>query len=461
MEHKIATWVRAAFVPAVALSLTAQVLAANDSMSTSQKSTATQASQKQHATQTQTYRGTRATQLIGKDVKSPDGKKLGEISDLVVDMNSGNVRYAILAFDPGIFWGERLFAVPTTELKAGKGNDEVVYNMTRERLEKAGVEKNRWPGAVRERDYMAGLDRTYGVVQPSEYRRAYSASELLGKDVNGRGGDEIGEIRDLVIDMNRQRVHYAVLAFDPSWAAPEKLFAFPVSAFRFTEGKDELALDVDKSRLQAMRSFDQRLWTTFATPAFVTDIDRYLITVTPVSVTPSTQGQTKAGTGASSSAGAGQGSAAVSSSPEYSASMQRLQTAAQKLRESIQAMAQQPAGERRNQAMKEAQQALYDTNQAMIQLPPELRSEPKPQTGTTASSAATGSTGSPGASQTEYGRTMDKLQKSAQQLRESIQAMAQQPPAKARNQAIKEAHQALYDVNAAMAWVAANQHTQK
>jgi sporulation protein YlmC with PRC-barrel domain len=460
MELKSATWMRAAFVPAIALSLTAQVLAANDNMPTTQKPTATQSTQKQQAAQKQSYRGMRATQLIGMDVKSPEGKKLGEISDLIVDMNSANVRYAILAFDPGIFSGERLFAVPTSELRSGRGKNEVVYNMSRERLEKAGVEKNRWPGAVRDRDYLAGLDRTYGVVQPSEQRRAYSASELLGKDVNGRGGDDIGEIRDLVIDMNGQRVHYAVLAFDPSWAAPEKLFAFPVSAFRFTDGKDELAVDVDKSRLQTMRSFDQRIWTGFATPAFVTDIDRYLITITPVSADSATRGQTKGGTGASSATGSGQASAAVSSSPEYTASMKRLQSSAQKLRESIQAMAQQPAGERRNQAIKEAQQALYDTNQAMIQLPPELRSEPKPQTGKTGSSAATGSTGSAAASQAEYGPTMEKLQKSAQQLRESIQAMAQQTPAEARNQAIKEAHQALYDVNAAMAWVAANQHTQ-
>jgi hypothetical protein len=34
-------------------------------------------------------------------------------------MDTGQVRYAMLEFDPGIFEGERLFAVPTTKLQLG------------------------------------------------------------------------------------------------------------------------------------------------------------------------------------------------------------------------------------------------------------------------------------------------------------------------------------------------------
>jgi sporulation protein YlmC with PRC-barrel domain len=355
---------RTAMIPAaVALALSGSAFGATQS---SQPKSADHA----QMTKSQNLREVRASNLIGQNVKSPQGKSLGGITDLIVDMNTGNVRYAILSFDPGIFSGERLFAVPTKELKLGPGKNEVVYNMTRERLESAGVEKRDWPGALRNRDYLAGLDRTYGgVVQPSQDRRAFSASELLGKDVNGRQGEEIGEIRDLVIDMNGQRVHYAVLAFDPSWAAPERLFAFPVSAFTFTQGKDELALDLDKSGLKGMRSFDHSLWTAYSTPAFVTDIDRYLITITPLADRTSSSGKSAATGASSTSAASSQGGSVVTTSPEYTASMKRLQDAAQKLREAIQAMAQQPAGDRRNQAIKEAHQALNETNQAMVQLP--------------------------------------------------------------------------------------------
>ena len=36
-------------------------------------------------------------------------------------------------------------------------------------------------------------------------------------------------------------------------------------------------------------------------------------------------------------------------------------------------MAQQPAGERRNQAAQQAREALLETQQAMVMLPPDLR----------------------------------------------------------------------------------------
>ena len=60
---------------------------------------------------------------------------------------------------------------------------------------------------------------------------------------------------------------------------------------------------------------------------------------------------------------------------DYTKPMERLFQAAQRLREAVQAMAQQPAGERRNKAMDQAREALLQTQQAMVQLPPELRTE--------------------------------------------------------------------------------------
>lgn len=59
--------------------------------------------------------------------------------------------------------------------------------------------------------------------------------------------------------------------------------------------------------------------------------------------------------------------------PDYSQSMDRLRIAAQNLREAMQAMAQQPASDRRNRAMESARDALLETQQSMVQLPSELR----------------------------------------------------------------------------------------
>lgn len=127
---------------------------------------------------------------------------------------------------------------------------------------------------------------------------------------------------------------------------------------------------------------------------------------------------------------AGAQSSGATAPTNYGESMVRLQQAAQKLREAVQAMAQQPAGPRRNAAADEAREAIVETQRAMIQLPPDLRmgqgSEPN------------------------YTQSMARLQEAAQRLRDAVQAMAQQPAGPRRNEAMQQANQALFDTQQAM-----------
>lgn len=225
------------------------------------------------------YRGLRASAIIGKAVRNPEGTNLGEINDLIVDMNTGDVRYAILEFDLGIFQGERLFAVPTNQLRMAADREELVYNMTRDTLERTAVNRADWNQTWRDPNYLANLDKTWGVVQPSRSARAHRVSDLLNQDVKSRQGNKIGEIEELVINMANQKVHYAVLEFDRSWAAPEEFYAFPVSAFNQTGTSDDLVLDVDRSKLQAMKAFPEDRYTSLNDPAWVADVDRNFATM--------------------------------------------------------------------------------------------------------------------------------------------------------------------------------------
>lgn len=239
----------------------------------------------------QNYRAVRASKLIGMEVRNPQGTNIGKINDVIVDMTSGKVRYAMLEFDPGILQGERLFAVPTNELRMAGDRDQLVYNMTRERLERAGVERSTWGRDKRvSQQELQRFDSVYGVVAPSGGARALRVSDLIGKDVNSRAGEDIGDIDDVVIDMGGQRVHYVVLAFDPSWTSPERRFAFPLASFQLSADRDELMLDVDRAKIQAMKSFTEDRYGALNDPAWVSDIDRYFVTVLPTVVVGSGSG---------------------------------------------------------------------------------------------------------------------------------------------------------------------------
>jgi len=207
------------------------------------------------------YNAVRASDLIGKNVQGSERKKVGEIKDLIINVTTGDVRYALLEFDPGFFKAEKVFAVPVNSLKMGADGKTLTYqDMSRDKLERAGVNKTDWQKAVDNRRYVDGLDKNYGFQMPAGTARSVRASKLIGKDVNSRAGKDIGDIKELVIDMGAAKVHYAVLAFDPSWVSGEKFFAFPLTAFKMTADKDDLVLDVDKSKIAAMKSFDSKRW---------------------------------------------------------------------------------------------------------------------------------------------------------------------------------------------------------
>jgi hypothetical protein len=119
--------------------------------------------------------------------------------------------------------------------------------------------------------------------------------------------------------------------------------------------------------------------------------------------------------------------------PVYTQAMQALQDSAQRLRESIQQLAQKAPGPERQVALDRARAALLKTQQAMLDLPPSDR-----VVGTVSSTA-------------EYDASVKKLMAAADSLRGSIQEMATQPAGPGRNQAVRDANRALLDTQAAMA----------
>jgi sporulation protein YlmC with PRC-barrel domain len=203
----------------------------------------------------------RVSEMMGDKVLGAQKKEVGEIKDLIVDLTTGDVRYALLEFDPGFFKSEKFFAVPANAL----GWDGVSKNMTyrdvsREQLMRASVEKNDWTRAVNNRRYVDGLDENYGFKPPAGTMHSIRASTVMSREVDSRAGKDIGKIKDLVFDMKTAKIQYVVFSFDPSWFSSAKLFAFPLTAFTTNDKSDNLTLDVDKSMLTSMKNFDADKW---------------------------------------------------------------------------------------------------------------------------------------------------------------------------------------------------------
>lgn len=87
-----------------------------------------------------------ASTLTGDDVYNLQDEKLGDVKDIMLDMRTGKVAYAVLSFGGFLGMGEKLFAVPWAALKLDTDNKRFTLNADKERLENApGFDKDSWP----------------------------------------------------------------------------------------------------------------------------------------------------------------------------------------------------------------------------------------------------------------------------------------------------------------------------
>jgi sporulation protein YlmC with PRC-barrel domain len=88
----------------------------------------------------------RASEAIGETVINAQGEDLGEIADIVLDAESGQIRYVVLSFGGFLGMGDKLFAIPWNSFKYVPGEKLYVLDMDRERLENApGFDPAHWP----------------------------------------------------------------------------------------------------------------------------------------------------------------------------------------------------------------------------------------------------------------------------------------------------------------------------
>jgi hypothetical protein len=99
---------------------------------------------------------------------------------------------------------------------------------------------------------------------------------FIGANVENPQGQNLGEIKDIVIDRASGRMAYAVVSFGGFLGMGEKLFAVPWGAFSQPKAdKDTFVLDVDKERLKNAPGFDAHNWPQMASREWVTSLYSY------------------------------------------------------------------------------------------------------------------------------------------------------------------------------------------
>jgi sporulation protein YlmC with PRC-barrel domain len=113
-----------------------------------------------------------ADTLVGNDVYNQESQDLGDIKEIMLDMRSGQVCYAVLSFGGFLGMGKKLFAVPWNALTLDTENKRFVLNVEKDRLKDApGFEKDHWPNMA-DQSWAKEIHSYYGTEPSSDGPRA-------------------------------------------------------------------------------------------------------------------------------------------------------------------------------------------------------------------------------------------------------------------------------------------------
>jgi sporulation protein YlmC with PRC-barrel domain len=120
-----------------------------------------------------------ASTLAGDSVRNAAGEDLGKISDIMIDIPSGRVAYAVLSFGGFLGMGDKLFAIPWSALRVDEDEKCFILNVDRRTIEAApGFDKDNWPDMS---------DTKWGT-EISSYYQVRPYWEGGGKTLSGGGG---------------------------------------------------------------------------------------------------------------------------------------------------------------------------------------------------------------------------------------------------------------------------------
>lgn len=114
----------------------------------------------------------KAGDVIGKKVVDTEGKKLGDIKELVLDPERGGIQYAVLDFGGFLGIGDKYFAVPWGALKMSADQKAFVLDISKRDLKKApGFDKSNWPD-MNDQGWVVTIYEFYEVPQPGDVSAA-------------------------------------------------------------------------------------------------------------------------------------------------------------------------------------------------------------------------------------------------------------------------------------------------
>lgn len=206
----------------------------------------------------------RGSEVVGADLFNQKGEDLGEINDVLIDENTGEITHGILAIGGWLGIGEKLTPVPWQNIKPSeKATRGYVVDLEKAKLAgAASFEKNKWPDL---RGNFGAQNYTYFGLTGKTGMKLVRLSEVDDAKLFDQKGQQIGEIHETLLHPKSGQVAYGVISTgEYTGRDADQRTTVPFDLIRQSK-KDTpgYVLDVEKSKLNAATYFKANQWPEF------------------------------------------------------------------------------------------------------------------------------------------------------------------------------------------------------
>lgn len=246
----------------------------------------------------------RATYLLDNEVLDQDTAVWGEVEDMIINLENGNIEYVVLSSENFLAPDEYL-AVPLAALTLDATADVFLLNVEQEVLGSApAFAADVWPdftnpdwasewGAYWD-PIATGLTEPAVVVEepaaevlPEEAEETVAmvdqvsarVARILDLDVVNANGEQWGEVDDLAIGQDTNQVRYLVMSFGGFLDLGDETTVVPIDAVALAPTENSVILNVDQSVIENAPTFNFSDWIGAVNPEWDSEAEAYWETV--------------------------------------------------------------------------------------------------------------------------------------------------------------------------------------
>lgn len=226
----------------------------------------------------------RADEIIARDVRDPQGNKIGTVKDLAVELQNGRIVEVIVGTGGILGVEQKYVAIPPSLFTYVPQSQDLQANVDKTKLAQAPAFKYAQWDVETSQANVAECYQYFGArpwfATPGETPAANQVQlgqvqrcdKLIGSTVRNMQSDRLGRVSDLIVDVPAGRVVEVVVGTGGFLGVRDQYSAVPPQSFRPGAERDTVMLDTTKEALAKSPHFMSSQWGQASNEQYVLQV---------------------------------------------------------------------------------------------------------------------------------------------------------------------------------------------